>query len=54
MTLKGKHKTKFVKKHELAQLRQQIKSYAAFRRLVDAWVEAAFELSELRRRSTPE
>lgn len=47
-TRKGKSGTKFVKRQQVATVKRQLRNYAKMRELVDRWVEAATELSELR------
>jgi hypothetical protein len=47
-TRKGKSGTKFVKRPQVATVKRQLRNYARMRELVDRWVEAATELSELR------
>lgn len=47
-TRKGKSGTKFVKRPQVATVKRQLRNYAKMRELVDRWVEAATELSELR------
>ncbi len=47
-TRKGKSGTKFVKRQQVATVKRQLRNYARMRELVDRWVEAATELSELR------
>jgi len=47
-TRKGKSGTKFVKRQQVAAVKRQLRNYARMRELVDRWVQAATELSELR------
>jgi len=47
-TRKGRSGTKFVKKHRLATVRKQLKSYSRLRKLVDTWIELSTELSQLK------
>ena len=47
-TRKGKSGTKFVKRPQVATVKRQLRNYARMRELVDRWVQAATELSELR------
>ena len=51
-TRKGKSTTRFVRKEELRAIRNQLTSYAQFKRLMESWIDAAMELSQIRRRST--
>lgn len=48
-TRKGRSTTRFVRKEELCAVREQLANYARFRRLVERWIDAAMELSQLRR-----
>lgn len=48
-TRKGRSTSRFVKKHEVALVRRQVKNYARFRKLVEMWVDTAMELATLRR-----
>ena len=47
LTRRGKSKTRFVRRDELATIKKQIKNYATLRELVDRWIDLATELSEL-------
>lgn len=47
-TRKGKSTSRFVRRDEVSVVRRQLKNYARLRTLVDAWIEAAMELSALR------
>ena len=47
-TRKGRSGTKFVKRHQVATVRKQLKNYARLRTLVDRWVELSTELCQLR------
>jgi hypothetical protein len=47
-TRKGRSGTKFVKKHQVATVRKQLKNYAKLRTLVDRWIELSTELCQLR------
>jgi len=49
-TRKGRSGSKFVRGEEVATVRQQLRNYATMRRLVDRWIEAGAELSNLRLR----
>jgi len=46
-TRKGKSGTKFVKRQQVATVKRQLRNYARLRTLIDRWVEAATELSNL-------
>jgi hypothetical protein len=47
-TRKGRSSSMFVRGEKVARVRQQLKNYAKMRRLVDRWIEAGTELSNLR------
>jgi len=47
-TRKGKATSRFVRREEIVTVRQQPKSYAKLRVLVEDWIDAAMELSTLR------
>ncbi len=47
-TRKGKSRSKFVRKEDVAALRTQLKNYAKLRKLSERWVDLAEELSILR------
>src|SRR3990172_10563543 len=47
-TRKGRSGSMFVRREQVARVRQQLKNYAKMRRLVDRWIEAGAELSNLR------
>lgn len=48
-TWRGKSHSEFVRREEVAAVRQQVRTYQRLRALVDAWIAAALELSRLRR-----
>ena len=47
-TRKGRSRTKFVKKPQLAEGKRQLKNYGRLRTLVDSWIELSSELCQLR------
>ena len=47
-TRKGKSRSKFVRKEDLAAVRRELKNYEAMKTLVDLWIDRATELSNLR------
>jgi len=47
-TRKAKSSSKFVRKEDLAAVRQELKNYEAMKTLVDQWIDLATELSNLR------
>jgi hypothetical protein len=46
-TRKGRSGTKFVKREHLPAVKRQMKNYERMRKLVDQWIEAGTELSNL-------
>jgi len=48
LTRKGKSRSKFVRKEEVAAVRAQLKNYAKLRKLTERWVDLAEQLSILR------
>ncbi len=51
-TRKGRSGTRFVKRHQVATVKRQLRNYARLRELIDRWVEAATELSNLQLEET--
>ncbi len=47
-TRKGRSGSRFVKRHQVAAVKRQLRNYARMRELVDRWIQAATELSDLR------
>jgi hypothetical protein len=47
-TRKGRSGSRFVKRHQVAAVKRQLRDYARMRELVDRWIEASTELSDLR------
>ena len=47
-TRKGRSRSKFVRREQITRVRQQLKNYTKLRGLVDRWIEAGAELSNLR------
>jgi len=47
LTRRGKSKTRFVRRDELATIKKQLKNYTTLRELVDRWIDLATELSDL-------
>ena len=47
-TRKGRSGTKFVRREQITRVRQQLKNYTKLRSLLDRWIEAGAELSNLR------
>lgn len=45
-TRKGKGTTRFVRRENLATVKEQLRNYARLRALVDRWVDLAIELSD--------
>ena len=51
-THQGKSTSEFVKKHLVAEARQQLKNYARFRKLIDEWVALSLKIARSRRKQT--
>jgi Family of unknown function (DUF6788) len=49
-TRQGRSGTTFVRRPQVATVRQQLRNYTRLRQLVDRWIEAGTELSNLRLR----
>jgi len=47
-TRKGKSSTRFVRRGELATVKQQLRNYEKLRKLVDQWITMGTELSNLK------
>lgn len=47
-TRKGRSGSRFVRRRQVAAVKRQLRNYARMRALVDRWIEAATELSDLR------
>ena len=47
-TRKGKSRSKFVRKEEVAAVRSQLKNYAKLRKLTERWIDLAEEIAILR------
>lgn len=47
-TRQGRSGTRFVRRPQVAAVKRQLRNYARMRELVDRWIEAATELSNLR------
>lgn len=47
-TRKGKGTSRFVRKADIATVKQQLKNYATLRALVDEWIDLSTELCTLR------
>ncbi len=48
----GKSTTEFVKKEMLAELREQLKTYARFRKLTEEWVRLSLRIAKSRKKQT--
>jgi hypothetical protein len=46
-TRKGRSSTKFVKREQVPAVKRQMKNYERMRKLIDQWIEAGTELSNL-------
>ena len=47
-TRKGRSGSKFIRGEQVTRVREQLKNYTKLRELVDRWIEAGAELSNLR------
>ena len=47
-TRSGKSSTQFVRKQDLAAVRQQLRNYQRLRELIDRWITLGMELSRLK------
>ena len=47
LTRRGKSKTRFVRRDEVATIKNQLQNYATLRELVERWIDLATELSDL-------
>ena len=50
----GKSSTQFVRKEDLAVVRQQVKNYQRLRELIDRWITLGMELSRLKLQQSSE
>jgi len=48
LTRKGKSRSKFVKKKDVASVKKQLKNYARLRTLIEKWIDLAEELCLLK------
>ena len=48
-THKGRSKSEFVKKEDLAEVKKQIRNYQRFKQLTGEWVDLSLELARLRK-----
>ena len=46
----GKSTSEFVKKEAVAQVREQLRNYARFRKLTEEWVALSLKIAKLRRK----
>src|SRR5258706_3931131 len=53
-TRNGKSSTQFVRKEDLAVVRQQLRNYQRLRELIDRWIALGMELSRLKLRPASE
>jgi len=49
-THQGKSTSEFVKKHAVAETRQQLRTYAKFKKLTDEWVALSIKLAKARKK----
>ncbi len=52
-TWQGRSRTQFVRRENVATVRQQVRNYERLRELVEAWIAAGLELSPLRLGASP-
>lgn len=52
-TWQGRSRTQFVRRENVARVRQQLRNYERLRELVEAWVAAGLEISPLRFGAVP-
>ena len=52
-TWQGRSRTQFVRRENVARVRQQLRTYERLRALVEAWIAAGLELSPLRFGAAP-
>jgi len=52
-TWQGRSRTQFVRRENVAMIRQQLRNYERLRELVEAWIAAGLELSPLRFGAAP-
>ena len=45
---KGKSSTRFIQKHHVATIQKELKNYAKLRELVDRWISASMQISDLK------
>jgi len=48
-THKGRSKSEFVKKEDLAEVKKQIRNYQRFKQLTGKWVDLSLEIARLRK-----
>lgn len=48
-TRKGRSKTEFVKAEDVKMVKQQLKNYQTFKKLIDDWVELSLAIARLRK-----
>lgn len=49
-THQGRSTTEFVKKEKVAELREQLKNYRTFKKLVEEWVNLSVKIGKLRKK----
>jgi hypothetical protein len=45
---RGKHTTRFIRPHQVKEVRSQVAAYKRFRKLVDDWIYLAIEQAQLK------
>ena len=45
---KGKSSTRFIQQHHMATIQKELNNYAKLRELVDRWIDASMQISDLK------
>ena len=51
-THKGKSTTEFVTKDRVSEVRQQIRNYRSFKKLIEEWVDLSIKIAKLRKQES--
>ena len=51
-THKGKSTTEFVKKDMISEVRQQIRNFREFKKLIEEWVDLSVKIAKLRKKES--
>jgi len=49
-THRGKSRSEFVKKKNVSEVKRQLKNFSTFRELTNEWIDAALELTKLKKK----